>query len=73
MSWTKGLDNAPKDRPILARHPDWLCPAVIQYETYEGVSYWLYSETLIADIIGAVGGEDAPEELDGIEWLEIPE
>lgn len=75
-AWTKGLDNAPKDKMLFARHSDWQCPAVIKHMIYDvpcndagDTEWWIYCEDLINDVTGGI----EESEWDDIEWMEIPE
>lgn len=68
-SWTKTLNSAPKDRPILVRLPGWDCPAVMQHETVDDESGWGFVEELLRDVAGWI----EPAEHDEAEWAFIPE
>lgn len=67
-AWTKGIKDAPINKQILFRHPDWDCPVVIVFKTYEDQSYWEFAEELISD----TAGEVEQDVLDEGEWAEIP-
>jgi hypothetical protein len=67
-AWTKGLDTAPTDRPILVRVPAWDCPAVMMWQTEHGESFWSYCEPLLLDVAGGL----VSDEIEGAEWAELP-
>lgn len=65
-AWSADVENAPKDRPqLLFRHPDWICPAVVQWS--EDADSWIFCEDTIQEIEGGV------VDTDGIEWALMPE
>ena len=65
--WTKGMASAPKTEQILVRVPNWYCPAVIEWATYETEEYWAYSQPELAEYYGAF----YPEYFDIAECAEI--
>lgn len=68
-TWTKDLSLAPKDKQLLVRHPDWECPAIIEWKEYEDEQFWGFSDEMIEDVSGSLDLKFVPE----CEWMVIPE
>jgi hypothetical protein len=68
-AWTKGLETAPKDKPVLIRIPKWDCPAVMRHEVVEHDEGWGFVEAVLADIAGWLDGD----EIARAEWALLPE
>lgn len=68
-AWTKGLGDAPHDKPIMVRLPTWDCPAVIKHQKFDDGECWTFVEQLLSDIAGGL----EPEEVEIAEWAHIPE
>lgn len=67
-AWTKGLANAPLDKPILVRMPGWECPAVMHHDVNSEGGFWAFSEQVLSDIEGGLN----PGEEQRAEWAPIP-
>lgn len=67
-AWKKTLKDAPKDRQILVRLPQWDCPCVMQYEAVDDQEGWGFSEAVLNEMVGWL----APDEVAVAEWAELP-
>lgn len=68
-AWSKDLSQAPKDKQIMFRHPDWECPCFVYWASEHGWCGWLFADSLLSDAQGEIEEEDFPD----IEWTHIPE
>lgn len=68
-AWSSDFLKAPKNRQILVRHEDWVCPTVIQWN--EELEDWLPCEDLISNVMD--DSFSAIIDDGGVEWAEIPE
>lgn len=68
-AWSNDLSNAPKDKQIMFRHPDWECPVIVYWAEHEEWKGWLFADSLLSDVQGAIDEED----YTAIEWANIPE
>lgn len=68
-AWSSDFLKAPKDRQILVRHEDWICPLVIQWD--EDLDDWLPCDDLISSVID--DSFTAMIDDGGLEWAEIPQ
>lgn len=67
-AWSKDLSQAPKDKQIMFKHPDWECPVIVYWVSEHSWSGWLFAEPLLSDVQGEIDEEDYPD----IEWAELP-
>ena len=68
-AWSSDLSAAPRDRQILMRHPDWECPAVMNWHSHELWQGWIFSEPILSDITGSIDDD----ELVRCKWAPLPE
>lgn len=40
-AWSKDLSQAPKDKQIMFKHPDWECPVIVYWVSEHSWSGWL--------------------------------
>jgi hypothetical protein len=65
-AWSKSIEAAPRDgSQILMRSEEWLCPAVMVWDTT--YNEWRFAEEALQDIDGSLVGD-----LADIEWAPLP-